>query len=975
MRAYSEAFFLLAIDPVSGRFYSIAPQVLHLTLAGSLLFDASFNGLINDDWKQLIVLQTPETGSPALDEAIRCLLAMEGPVPLEKAVALVAAHGETLCRMVRDALLADSLLTKKKRSIVASTRTAELFSPELPVVVDLHKKIRDAILIDELPDFRLPPLVSLMVASGLTKYVLRPEEAVRFGERVSLLANMESLGREIIRSVQLLESVDLTQEAVALVGLERDQPRTLAGGVDAVLTSLSYLFRETGINRTRKLIGNLNQFGGFQCPGCAWPNPDRKRSRFEFCENGAKSVCSEATTRLLTPGFFEKWSVQDLLLTPEYWLEQQGRLTEPLILDEGATHYRAISWDAAFQVVADELKSVSHPDEAVFYASGKASNEAAFLYQLFARAFGTNNLPNSANLCHEPSGKALNMSLGFGKCSITLDDIPEADAFFLFGHNPGSNHPRMLKFLQSAVRKGCKIIAVNPMPEASLMGFADPQEASSYFGKQTKLAHLYLQPRINGDMAAIRAMAKALLEAEDRQGGILDLGFIRDCTSGFEQYRQRVADTPWDLLVSASGVEREQLMEAADIYARSHNVIAAWCLGITHHRNAVETIREIINLLLLKGNIGRPGAGVLPVRGHSNIQGLRTAGAGENMPAAFLESLERQFSIQVPRTPGLSAIPAIRAAAQGKVRVFICLGGNLASAAPDTVFVERALRQCRLTVMISTKLNRSHLVTGRRSLILPCLARSDEDLHNGTKQAVTAEDAMGKIGFSQGCLPPPSPSLKSEVRIVAGMAAATLPPDQGIEWQRLGSDYQHIRGIMSQVIPALKGIDAAGPTTREVYLENPLRSRVFPTHDSRAHFSDHPLETMSAEAGGLLLMTIRSHDQFNTSIFGLNDRYRGIVNERRVVFMNDADMKERRIGAEQVVEIVSTHEDGVRKLEGYYAVPYPIKQGCVAAYFPETNVLTSINHTCEMCETPAYKSVRVQVRPALGFEVANFTRK
>ncbi|HBL77322.1 MAG TPA: hypothetical protein DD458_19000 [Prolixibacteraceae bacterium] len=961
MRTYSEQLFLLSVDPVSGRLFPVSEQILHLTLAGALLFDASFNGLINDDWEQLTLLKADETGSPALDEALRCLLIVDGPISLNKAIGLVAAHGTTLRRMVWNSLLTDRLLIKKKQNSITNTRKEELFSPDLPLVVDIHKKIRDAIMNDMIPDFQLPPLISLMVAGGLTKYILKPDEATRFKDKINWLSGMESLGREIIRSVRALESADLEKDAATLIGLKHDQPRTYAGGMDAVLTSLSYLYKETGMNRSRKLIGNFNQVGGFECPGCAWPNPDKNRSHFEFCENGAKNVSAEATTRIITSEFFRKWSVQDMLLTSGYWLEQQGRLTEPMLLDENATHYQPVSWNDAFQMIAKELKSLDNPNEAVFYASGRTSNEAAFLYQLFVRALGTNNLPNSANLCHEPSGKALTMSLGHGKSSITPNDFPKADAIFLFGHNPGSNHPRMLSSLQAAVRKGCKIVAVNPMPEASLMGFADPQEASSYLGKQTKLAHLYLQPKINGDMALIRGMVKAILEAEDRVGNILDSRFINEYTSGFEAYKQRVIATSWEELVSASGIEKSQIIEAAGIYIHAKNAIATWCLGITHHRNSIETIREIVNLMLLKGNIGRPGAGVCPVRGHSNVQGMRTSGSGENMPVSFHEALEKHFSIEVPRTPGMSVIPAIRSMAEGKTKVLISLGGNLASAVPDTAFTEQALRNCRLTVMISTKLNRSHLVAGKRALILPCLSRTDEDIRSGVKQFVSIEDAMGKVGFSQGCLSPASSGMKSEVSIIAGMAAATLD-DKGIDWQRFGNDNEYIRSTIAQIVPAFKNIDKLKPSDQGVYIENPLRNRVFKTSDAKAQFSNYPLEMVVPEAGQLLLMTIRSHDQFNTSVFGLNDRYRGISNERRVLFMNCEDMARRNIVPEQMVEITSSYDKKLRKLEGYYAIPYPIRQGCAAAYFPETNVLTSINNTCATCDTPAYKSVQIQVK-------------
>lgn len=962
MLTYSEQFVLLMVDPVTGRLFPVPDQVQQLALAGALLFDASFSGLINDDWENLTVLKRTETGNQALDETIRCLLLSEELIPLGKALTIVASHSPTLRRMVWDSLQSSGLITRKKKNIFFNPNKQDFFSADLPLVIEIHKKIRDAILNDEIPDFQVPALISLMVAGGLTKYILKSEESGIFRDRIEWLAGMESLGREIIRAIRSLESADLDKEAAAIIGLRHDDPKTVAGGMDAVLSSLSYLYKEVGINRSRKLIANFNQIGGFECSGCAWPNPDRERSHFGFCENGAKNVSADATSMLITPEFFKKWAVEDLLLTPDFWLEQQGRLSEPMILEENARHYKSISWDHAFEIIANELKSLDHADDAIFYSSGKISIEAAFVYQLFARTLGTNNLPTSANLCHEPSGKALFMSLGFGKSSVTLNDFPQADAIFIFGHNPGSNHPRMLNSLQSAARNGCRIVAINPMPEASLMGFADPQEPGSYFGKQTTLAHLYLQPLINGDMALIRGIVKAIFEAEDSEGGQLDSGFIAEHTSGFETYKQKVTDTSWEELISASGVEKEQMVEAANVYCKAKNVIATWCLGIVHHRNAVETIREIVNLLLLRGNIGKPGSGVCPVRGHSNIQGIRTAGAGENMPVAFLEALEKQFSIEIPRSPGLSAIPAIKSMTEGKSKVLISLGGNLAASVPDTEFVNQALKRCRMTVIISTKLNRSHLITGKKALILPCLTRSEVDISEGKIQSVSIEDAMGKIGFSHGCLSPASPKLKSEVSIIAGIALAYFGQSNTIEWEKFANNYTHLRSIIAKTIPVFRELDNEKPLINGFYLENPLRKRLFKTSDGRAQFSDHPLEKIIRDEDELLLMTVRSHDQFNTSIFGLNDRYRGISNERRVLFMNSQDMAERNISPEQMVDITSQYDKKERKLQGYFAIPYPIKRGCAAAYFPETNILASINNTCKKCETPAYKSIKITVK-------------
>jgi molybdopterin-dependent oxidoreductase alpha subunit len=965
MLTYSDQLLLLSVDPVSGRLFPLPDQVFQLALAGALLFDASFNGLINDDCKQLTVLHNTETGNIALDETIWCLQVFEGTIPLDKAMSVVAAHASTLRKLVRDSMEARGLLVRKGKELIFYAQKLDLFSPDLELVIQVHQKIRNAIFHDEIPDYQVPALISLMVAGGLTKYILKPEEAIAFKEKISWLANLESLGREISRSIQNLKTVDLEEDVAALMGMGHHQPKTFAGGIDSVLTSLSYLYKETGILRSRKLISSFNQEGGFQCPGCAWPNPDNNRSHFEFCESGAKNLSAEATTKLISAEFFSRWSIPDLLLTSGYWLEQQGRLSQPMVKRENATHYDPISWEDAFKIVSEELNQLNDPDEAVFYASGRTSNEAAFVYQLFARAFGTNNLPNSANLCHEPSGKALAMSLGVGKSSVDLEDFPKADAIFIFGHNPGSNHPRMLNSLIEATRNGCRVIAVNPMPEASLMGFADPQKISSYLEKPTPLAHLYIQPVINGDMALIRGIAKAIIEAEELSGSVIDHEFLRDHTSGFETYRQLISNTPWELLVSLSGVEKTQMVEAAEIYCKAKKVIATWCLGITHHCNSVETIREIVNLLLLRGNIGKPGAGVCPVRGHSNIQGIRSMGVGENMPDAFLDSLGKNFRMKVPRKPGLSVIPAIRSMAEGKIKVLVSLGGNLASAVPDTLYAEQAIQQNRLTVMVSTKLNRSHLITGKQALLLPCLSRSDEDRNESGKQSVSIEDAMGKIGFSNGCLPPGSSGQKSEVSIIASMAIETLGEKQGINWFRLGRDNQYIRSVIAGTVPAYRELASKASAKRSYYLDTPVRDGIFNTSDTRAQFSHDALVITIPHGDELMLMTIRSHDQFNTTIFGLNDRYRGIINERRVLFMNPEDMEKRAINAEGTVDIESHYDNLVRKLEGYYAIPYPIRKGCVAAYFPETNVILSINNTSP-CETPAFKSVRIRVTPSTG---------
>lgn len=959
---YSEELFLLMIDPVTGRFFPVPDQTQRLIIAGSILIDASFFGLINDDFKELTFLRSSGSHHPVLHEAMMCFKYIKSPSSLSHALTIVASHTATLRTMIWDGLITRGILSRRKSGLNVQTMSRHRLDPEMPVIIGIHQKIRKIALSDEIPDVTIPPLFSLIVAGGLLKYIFRPGEIETARKRIDWLAGMEALGREIIMATRLLKKTDLEEGAASLFGIDHNAPKTFAGGMDAVLSSLSFIHKEAGIRRGSLVIKNLNQTGGFECPGCAWPNPEGSRSHFEFCENGAKNVSAEATLKQVTPDFFRRWSVQDLLLTSGYWLEQQGRLTEPMILDENATHYRPISWNQAFGVIARELKLLESPDQAVFYASGRTSVEAAFLYQLFARIYGTNNLPNSANLCHEPSGLALSDSLGYGKTSITPDDFHKADAIFILGHNPGSNHARMLKSLQEAVRNGCRIVAVNPMTEASLMGFADPQEASAYLGRSTPLAQLYLQPFINGDMALIRGIAKAILEKEELTGGVLDHDFIKSQTEGFEAYRTLVRQSSWDELVSVSGIKKSQMLEAAEIYCNARNVIASWCLGITHHMNAVETIREIVNLLLLRGNIGREGAGVLPIRGHSNIQGIRTAGVGESMPVSFFDSMDRYFGRAFKRDHGLSVVPAIKSMAAGKTRVLVSLGGNLASAVSDTAFTENAIRNCRLTVMISTKLNRSHLVTGRIALILPCLSRSEAEVVQGSKQSLSIEDAMGRIGFSRGSLTPLSNETKSEISIVAGIAEAVLGNLPGIDWQRFSHDYQYIRSVISEAIPRLHELPARAIRQQGFYPDNPIRKRIFQTLSKKAFFSQYPLANVAASGGELMLMTIRSHDQFNTSVFGLNDRYRGIRNERRVLFMNREDMDERKIRPGHLIDIISYYDNRERRLEGYYAIAYPIRKGCVAAYFPEANALISINNTCGYsCYTPAYKSVKVKV--------------
>ncbi len=965
LHSYAESIVLLSFDPLTGHPFPLPDQVGDLTLAGAILFDASFDGLINDDWKQLTVIHGAAAGRGLTGKALRCLKHVTRPVPLRQALMLVASHAETLRSVLMDEMASKGYLVRKRKRFQAVS-ASPVFVPGTDYVLNIREIIRKTVLGDELPEIHVPALISLVMASGLVNYLFSNLEIEQHQGRIRWLSGMESLGREMVRAVHALEKTDLEKGAAKLIGMTHGEPMSFAGGMDAVLSSLNFLYGETGIRKGRKLISGINQPGGFICPGCAWPNPDHSRSRFEFCENGVKNVCAEATNKALTTGFFNRWSLHDLGRATDHWLENAGRITLPLLKEEGETHFRPVTWDQAFGIVALEMKSLDHPDQAVFYASGRTSIEAAFLYQLLARFFGTNNLPNSANLCHEPSGYAMVRSLGIGKSPVRINDMESADAIFIFGHNPGSNHPRMLKTLQSAVRNGCRIIAVNPMPEAGLLGFSNPQDPGSYLGRQTNLAAMHLTPRINGDMALVRGIAKAVIEMDKEGRQCLDRDFISKYTTGFDDYVQVVTNTPWDSLVSGSGVEKKQMVRAAEIYAGSARVIASWCLGITHHINSVETIQEIINLLLLRGNIGRPGTGPLPVRGHSNIQGIRTAGIGEKMPDSFLDGLERTFHFKVPRQHGLGSVSAIKAMAEGRVRVLFSLGGNLAKALPDTLFTEKALAGCSLAVMIATKLNRTHLVAGRKALVLPCLGRTDEEVLAGIKQYHTTEDAMGTLSRSAGCLNPAGRDMRSEVQIISGMAVQMLGAHTGIDWLGLAADLDRLRSLIAQSVPDLKPIVKMKPGKPGVPLYNPLRERIFSTHDRKAKFVSHPLQWVGTEGHELLLMTIRSHDQFNTSVFGLNDRYRGIRNERRVLFMNPEDMEKRQLTRGQLVEIRAARNGPDRRLHGWHVVPYPVTKGCCAAYFPETNLLASIDDVAEKTGTPAYKSIVVKVLPLDG---------
>ena len=733
-----------------------------------------------------------------------------------------------------------------------------------------------------------------------------------------------------------------------------------AGGVPAILASVKAISQETGLVRGVRTLLKVNQSGGIDCPGCAWPEPDRHRSRFEFCENGAKHVADEATTKRVTPEFFKKWSVEELRQQSDQWLNAQGRLTHPMLLHRDATHYEPVSWDDAFELLAAELNSLNYPDQAVFYTSGRTSNEAAFLYQLFVRQFGTNNLPDCSNMCHESSGTALSETIGVGKGTVTLEDFDKADAIFVIGQNPGTNHPRMLTSLERAKRRGCKLVHINPLPEVGMTRFKHPQHVLGLLGSGTQLADLFLQVRINGDVALLKGLSKAVLA---RGTGVLDREFIDQYTTGFDDFASALQNVSWSEIVEQSGISREQIEEAAQIFVESERTIFCWAMGLTQHKNAVANIQEIVNLMLLRGQVGKPGAGFCPVRGHSNVQGDRTMGIWERPTEAFLDRLGKAFYFEPPRNHGFDTVQSIQAMHDGRVKVFFALGGNFLSATPDTEFTAAALRRCRMTAHVSTKLNRSHVVHGDRALILPCLGRTEIDIQDMGPQFVTTENSMGVVQISEGTLEPASKELLSEPQIVARLAQATLEHRTTVEWKKLARSYGEIRDAIELVVPDFYDPDCRLLAFGGFYLPNAARERVFNTKSGKAHFTVHEIPRHDLAPDQFLMMTIRSHDQFNTSVYTLNDRYRGISDGRLVVFLNETDIAAAGLKAGQVVDLVSHFEGEERVARGFAVVPYDIPRRCAATYFPEANVLVPVRSVAEKSNTPASKSVVISIRP------------
>jgi molybdopterin-dependent oxidoreductase alpha subunit len=741
------------------------------------------------------------------------------------------------------------------------------------------------------------------------------------------------------------------------------KPKKTSVGVPGIANSMKYALSEMGPARTVRTLRRMNHIDGFDCPSCAWPDPDRRKAA-EFCENGAKAVAWEATRKRVGRDFFAANSITALREQPDHWLEHNGRLTEPMHLAPGATHYTPISWDDALALVANQLRAMDEPNRAVFYTSGRTSNEAAFLYQLLARRLGTNNLPDCSNMCHESSGAALSQAIGVGKGTVTLKDIAdEADLIVIVGQNPGTNHPRMLTSLEEAKQRGARIVAINPLPEAGFFKFRNPQTPRGLAGPGTNLTDRHLAVRVNGDLALFAGANRALLEREDEHGGVLDRDFIDRYCDGFDAAATHWRGLDWSSIEAQSGLSRKEIEDFVSEYIAADKVVVCWAMGLTQHRNAVATIREIANFLLLRGNIGRPGAGAAPIRGHSNVQGDRTMGIWEQMSDKFLNALQAEFGFDPPRAHGWDTVDAIRAMRDGNVDVFFALGGNFVMATPDTEVTAAAMANCALTVHVATKLNRSHLTHGHEALLLPCLGRTERDMQATGEQFVTVEDSMSMVHSSTGRLEPGSPYLRSEVAIVAEVGHLLFGEDVG--WLEMRDDYRVIRKHIEHVVPGFHAFEERIAHPGGFVLPSgPRDSRTFPTPTGRANLTVNPPDTVEVPEGHLLLQTVRSHDQFNTTVYGLDDRYRGIKGGRRVVFVNADDLRTFGVADGDTVDIVSVWTDGERRAKAFRVVEYPTPRGCAASYFPEANVLVPLDSTAEISNTPTSKSIVVRLEPA-----------
>lgn len=751
-----------------------------------------------------------------------------------------------------------------------------------------------------------------------------------------------------------------------LLDLKLTKVENWAAGVPAVVAAFSDLIEEKTLVRGTKALFKMNQTGGFDCPSCAWPDPDDERSSLgEYCENGAKALAEEATTKKITADFFKENSIYDLAQLDDHQIGKMGRLSEPMYLLENGTHYEPISWNDAFKKIAQQLNALESPDQAAFYTSGRTSNEASFLYQLFAKEYGTNNMPDCSNMCHETSGTALRPTIGIGKGTVTLDDFYDTDLIIIIGQNPGTNAPRMMSALAKGKKNGAKIIAINPLPEAGLMGFRNPQEINGVLRSGVKLADLYLPVKINGDMALLKALEIILIELEkNNPGKVFDADFIREKTTGYDAFIKQFNRYNLDDLAQLSGVSKEELYQAAEMLAFKKRIIVCWGMGLTQQPNGVDMIREILNILLLKGSIGKPGAGVCPVRGHSNVQGNRTMMIDEKPTDEQLDRLQAFYGFNPPRKHGYDVVRAIKAMHDEKVKLLFCMGGNFLSATPDTSYTAAALRKLNLTVCVSTKLNRSHLIHGREALILPTLSRSDIDMVNGQAQFISTENSMGVVQSSKGILKPVSDHLINETQIVCRMAMATLGEKSVINWMRYHDSYDAIRDDIEKCIPGFENYNIRVREKGGFYLPNAARHGEFITKEfgDRAPFTLTEVPQNELENDEYMMATTRTHDQFNTTIYGLDDRYRGIKNERRVIFMNQKDIDKAGFKTGDKVDLFN-YDDNIERIAPLFIiVSYQIPEKNTVTYFPETNVLVSVNNVVKDSNMPASKYVKIKIR-------------
>ncbi|WP_192346328.1 FdhF/YdeP family oxidoreductase [Algoriphagus sp. Y33] len=755
-----------------------------------------------------------------------------------------------------------------------------------------------------------------------------------------------------------------TQSSTEFTGIDLRKPAEYAAGFTAVKVALQHTFKEMGVIKSFRALSHMNQKDGFDCPGCAWPDPENRSKLGEYCENGAKALAEEATSKEVDPTFFSNYSLQEISRWSDYKIGQSGRLVAPMILKPNSNHYEECTWEEAFRVISEHLHALDNPDQAIFYTSGRSSNEAAFLYGLFARAFGTNNMPDCSNMCHESSGVGLSETLGIGKGSVKLEDFDQAEVVMVIGQNPGTNHPRMLSALEKCKRNGGKIISINPLQEAGLIRFRNPQEISGMLLNGHGLTDIFLQVKINQDVALLKLIEKKLMDLDKSDGNVFDHEFISKYTEGYESLLAHLDTHDEQELLEKCGVEEQLIEEAVALLAKKNKIIICWAMGLTQHKNGVENIKECVNLLLLKGSLGKPGAGTCPVRGHSNVQGDRSVGIMHYVSKELNSAIKNVFGFDAPTHEGVDVVKAIPAMHTGKAKVFIGLGGNFVSAASDTEYTARALQNCDLTVQISTKLNRSHVITGKTALILPTLGRSDKDLKDGKQRHFTVENSMGIVHRSKGFLDPISDDIKSEPEIVAGIAEAYFRDNHPVKWKLLGSNYELLREKLGEVITGFKDMNSKSAGSG-YYLPNNVRNLDFSKlPNKRAQFSKTELPVHDLKENEYLLMSIRSHDQFNTTIYGLGDRYRGIHNERRVLFMNKADMARESLKKMDVVNILSNYDGQERKVFQFLIIPYCIPKGNLAAYFPETNPLVPIHEYADKSNTPISKSIRVSVEKA-----------